>query len=68
MKTKAIVIDHYNFDKNGKHYEGYKFMINLGTYGFAYANGTSATELKLFTEYDVLVEYSYGKWQVTDVK
>lgn len=67
MKTKALVIDHYNFEKNGRKYEGYKFIINLGTYGSVYANGQSDDELKLFNEYDVIVSYSYGKWLVNEV-
>lgn len=67
MKTKAFVIDHYDFEKNGKHYTGYKFMLDLGKYGSVYANGQCDQDLKLFTEVEVVCSYSYGKWNVSEV-
>lgn len=67
MTCNALVISRYDFDKDGKHYDGYKLLLDLGNYGNAYCNLKSDDLIDIYSEISVDVSYEYGKWIVNKV-
>lgn len=65
---EALVLYHYDFeDKNGKEVSGTKYLVSLGKYGTAIANGPFEEKLLPLMEVSVELAYENRKFKVKKV-
>lgn len=63
----ALVLYHFEFDKNGNHYEGTKYRVSLGEFGLTEANGPLNLSLDPCSVVKVHLGFKNRKFYVIDV-